>query len=735
MAATEYEDGETMADSEATSTLTVQAMTGMINIADELEQSQLDQIGSDVVDGFDVDDASRAEWIKANEGAMKLALQVKEDKTWPWPGAANVKYPLITTAAIQFNARAYPAVIQGSQVVKGAVMGPDDENGTKRDRADRIGKHMSWQLLEQMEGWEEDTDRLLLMLPITGCVFRKTYYDSIAGRNCSDMIPAEDVVFNHKGKRFESLRRITHKFTLYKNEVRSRQLAGVYSDIELCYEDSEDGDKDAPHRFLEQHCWLDLDDDGFDEPYVVTVHHQTRKVVRIVARYDEDGVKVTESGEIADIKPVSYFTKYGFLPNPDGGLYDVGFYALLTPLNESVNTVLNQLLDAGTLSNVGGGFIGKDLRMKGGPVRMKMGEYVPVDAKGQDIRNSIVTMPQNAPSVVLFQLLGMLIEAGRDISNVKDVLTGEGQGQNASPTTTLALIEQGMKVFTAIHKRVHRCLKIEFRKLKRLNRIHLNEREYFAFQDDASEVTRQDYMDDGTDVVPVSDPNMVSDAQTMARADALMSRFVNDPYVNQMEIRKQFLIAIRQPDPDKLLKEPPPAPTPPDVMKMQLEAEIKGDEVDLKRREVEIKERESAAKVDNLNAQTMQLVTEMQAMGQQIQQLIEFVTGMAHTVQAHEQMFGQQNEEMGNADNGTGLPGVGSQPGDQGGGTEPGGLSGADQGMDSGGGLPAGQAAGMDPAMQVAEGTFGDGLPEAGGALPAPEGLTDDPESNPQFGA
>lgn len=528
------------------------------NIAADLSKEQLGTIGQEVLRGYDIDKQSRGDWEKQTKTAMDLAMQVTEEKSWPWKGAANVKYPLITTAGIQFSARAYPAIVRGADVVKGEVTGPD-QDGRKKQRAERIGHHMSYQLLNQMEEWDEETDRLLLMMAIVGCAFRKTYFDRSLGRNCSDLVAAKHLVYNHTVP-WRKLRRKTHELNLYKNEVIERIRGGLFVEIELGLPSGEDSDEDGHFEFLEQHCWYDLDEDGYKEPYIVTILKETAEVVRIVARFDEDGILLNERGEIGKIEQVEYFTKYAFMPNPDGGSYDVGLGILLNPINETINTIINQMLDAGTLQNVGGGFIGSGLRLKGGVIRMGIGEFKAVDNRGGAIRDNIYHMEHKGPSTVLFQLLGMLIEAGKDISSVKDILTGDQQ-VNQTATTTLALIEQGQKVFSAIYKRVHRSLRDEFKKLFRLNKLYMQPEEYYRYQDKSEPILLEDYQGDDTDVAPVSDPNLVSDAQHLTQAEALM-KFAGDPLINQMEIRKRYLEAIKVDNPEILLQEPEPQADP-----------------------------------------------------------------------------------------------------------------------------------------------------------------------------
>lgn len=552
----------------------LQSFIGVDNIVPMLDMEIVRKIGMEVTRGYDIDKSSRAEWEKQTQTAMDLAMQVTSEKTWPWPKAANVKYPLITTAAIQFSARAYPAIVRGSDVVKGQVIGPDPE-GKKKERAERIGRHMSYQVLEEVEDWDEELDKLLLQMSIVGCAFRKTYFDTMLGRPCSDLVPAKYVVFNHATP-FRKLRRITHCLNLFKNEVIERVRGGIFEEIELGLPDGMDNDEDGHFEFLEQHCWYDLDEDGYKEPYTVTVKKDSSEVVRIIARFDEDGIHVNAKGKVGKINPVEYWTKYAFMPNPDGGSYDVGFGMLLNPINEMINSVLNQLLDAGTLANTGGGFIGNGLKMKGGPARFTPGEFKPLDNAGGKIADNIYHMQFQGPNAVLFNLLGMLIEAGKDISSVKDILTGEQQ-VNQTATTTLALIEQGQKVFSAIYKRVHRSLGQEFKKLYRLNKLYLQPEDYYRFQDKVEPIYLEDYQGDQTDVAPVSDPTLVSDAQELAIAEALM-KFAGDPLINQIELRRNYLTALKIRNIDVLLiKEAPP--TPPDPKAKEIEAKIAALEV------------------------------------------------------------------------------------------------------------------------------------------------------------
>ena len=561
------------------------------NLAKDMDDTELARIGQKVVEEYEIDLNSRkaAKWDERNKSAMDLALQVKEAKSYPWPNAANVKYPLLTTAAIQFAARAYPAIVDGATVVRGKVQGkPNDQ---KQQRADRIGRHMSWQLLEEMDGWEEDTDRLLHMLPITGCVFRKTWFDPIKGHNCSELIPPDKFVVNYCAKDIETVPRGTQVCEYYPHEIEAKFRGGTWLRQELGEAQDAGNDEQAPHTFLEQHRLLDLDEDKYPEPYIVTVHKETMKVVRIVARYDEDGVYANDRGEVTCIKPVRYFTKYGFIPSPDGSFYDIGFGQLLNALNETINSTLNQLLDAGHLANTQGGFIGSGVSIKSGRLRFEPGEWKKAEVAGGALKENIVPLPVGKPSAVLFNLLGMLVEAARDITATKDILTGETQQTNQPVGTTLAMIEQGLKVFTAIYKRIHRSLRQELACLYRLNRLYLPQEQYFAFQDQPEAVSQQDYADD-IDVLPVSDPTTVSDMQKLGRAQYL-GQFLGKG-LDDMKIVERMLEAASVPDIEELMPKGPP-PTPPELLIEQKKLKQDDQRIALEDRKVKLLEANAKA--------------------------------------------------------------------------------------------------------------------------------------------
>ncbi len=531
-----------------------------MNVADELDKEEVKNIGLRVIEEFDIDSRSREEWEKSAKEAMKVALQEREAKNWPFDKASNVKYPLITVAALQFNARAYPEIVDNARgIVKAKVIGADPD-GQKRAKADRISEHMSYQLGEEMEEWEGDTDTLLIQLPIMGTAFRKVYYDQVLKRNRSEMVPAIDLVVNQAVRTLEEAPRVSHVLRFYPQQIEERKRAGLWLDVDLGQPPSAEGDKDAPHEFIEQHRYLDLDKNGLSEPYIVTVHKETSQPVRIVANYAQGDVKI-DDGKIIRIAKRDYFVKYGFIPDPKGGFYDIGFGRLLESIGASIDTIMNQMLDAATLQNAGGGFIGSGIRLKKGVIRQEVGKFVTVEHSGGAIRDAIYNFEHPGPSAVSFSLLDLMIGAAKDITAVQDIMTGDSGEKNQTATTTLALIEQGMKIFTAIYKRIYRGLKQEFKMLYRLNAEHLDDEAYFTVMDDQKAIKREDYAPDAYDVCPSADPRVVTDMQRMARAQALMATYEINP---NPEILRRYYVAIGVEDVDSLM----PVPQEPDPMVM-----------------------------------------------------------------------------------------------------------------------------------------------------------------------
>jgi chaperonin GroES len=579
---------DTSVDEATEQSTDVRAMVESINLAKKLDEEKLKAISKQVKDGFEYDYESRRSWEAAAKEYTKLALQVKEDKTYPWPGASNVKYPLLSTAAMQFNARAYPSLVpSGGKVVKAMVVGKDP-TGEKREKADRISAYMSYQFMEEMDCWEEDMDKLLIMLPIVGTLFKKTYFDSVQKKSVSKLVLAQNLVVNYWATSLEEAERISEIIHISPRNLKSKQLSSVYLDVDLgeppIYEDDDlpnvgaNSDETRPFQLIEQHCYIDLDDDGYAEPYIVIFERQSGEILRITARFTVEGVALNDKGNVASISPVHYYTKFGFIPNADGSFYDIGFGVLLGPLNESVNTLINQLLDAGHLNNLQGGFLGKGLKLKMGEQRFKPGEWKTINTTADDLKKQVLPLPTKEPSNVLFQLMGTLITSGKELASVAEIFVGKMPGQNTPATTTMATIEQGMKVFTAVYKRIYRSLKEEFKKLFELNGVYLNPEEYVEVLD--ATIGPEDFDSDNYDVCPQADPNAMSQTEKLMKAQGLLELLpigILDP----VEVVSRVLEAQEQPNWEKLLNkqiqqtgefQPPPDPKMQEMaMKSQLE--------------------------------------------------------------------------------------------------------------------------------------------------------------------
>ena len=626
-------------------------MTDMIldaeNIAETLDSGQLSEIGAKVCEGYSLDKDSRAEWEENYAEAMELARQLYERKTWGGLEVANIKYPIIGTAAIHFNARTYGNLVKGDNYVNVKTIGPDPD-GQKRKRADRIRIHMNYQLGVEMESWEEDTDQLLMTLPLIGTGFKKTFHDFNRGVNRSQYVSAEDLVVNYWARSLEQAPRVTHIIELNQNEIIERIRGDLFLDIsEELHEptgrdtstiiDDQDkpdmssqyGDEDAPHTFLEQHCWIDLDDDDYKEPYVVTVHYPSQKVVRITARFDNDSVTRNEKNEIVRIEPVQYFTQFSFFPAYDGNFYRMGFGILLAPVNKTVNTILNQLLDAGTLANRQSGFINQGLRLTksgaSGYFRLKPGEWKFVQSPGDDIRKNIFPIPIKEPSSALFQLLGLLLEASERLAAQTEVLSGEQTQPNVPATTTLALIEQGLKVYSSIYKRLHRSQTKEFKKLRRLNYLYTDNEVYNRLIDQPEyQAAKLDYADTDMDVCPVSGSADISDIQRLIKAQALIE--VQERFgLDMRKVANRYLEALEIPDVEGLWPEQPPPNPQLEIAQYQLQqvdAQIqqRERELDLKEREILIKDAEAYEKMVRTRTEAIKnlAVAEGMEAGQQL---------------------------------------------------------------------------------------------------------------------
>ena len=542
--------------------LDVIQMMGMDNIADYIEENERRNIGSKAKEDQEEDLASLDDYFDEYNEALKLAKQVKEEKTFPWRGAANVKVPLIGQAAMEFNARAYPEIVQGDKVVKAKVVG-NDENEAKADRADRISQFMSFQLLDEMPNWESDTDKLLIMLPIIGTIFKEVTWNETEDRPEDTLLLPDEIIVNYHSRsiELEECRRISKKLTVFKNDIFENERAGLWLEREYGTDGADDDTaiEEDEQLFIQQVRYLDLDDDGYEEPYIVTFHYESGEVVRIVANYDKNTVMFNpETEELVRIRPFRLYSDYHFIPAFDGCFYSTGFGTYLYPINKSIDTIINQLIDSGTLNNLQSGFLGKGLRTKTGSTPLKAGEWRPVETKGMDLRANIVPLPTKEPSGTLFSLLMTLIDMGKQMSSITDVMAGVPQGANTPVGTTLAMIEQGMKVVDAVYKRVYRGMKKEFKMLYRLNSIYLPEQVYANALDDQG-ASLEDFNMKDFDVLPVGDTRISSQVMRTMKAQSAREIAMTTPNADIRAASMRVLESMDIQNPEEILPELPPS--------------------------------------------------------------------------------------------------------------------------------------------------------------------------------
>lgn len=562
----------------------------------------LAKLGRDVVGDYARDDGDRSEWKRIVLKAQKSAAQESRGtKDYPWKGAANVHYPLLTVAATQFNARAYPAIVKGDEAVSvkvvGAdrgrpammqtpqgvipvpqigpdgqpIVGPDGKPqimwaippGAKASRAQRVKDYLNTVLFYRMQDWEADTDALLLQLPIDGCCFRKVWYDGETQEQRAALVSALRIIVPSGAKSCDTTPRLTEEMPdVYPYQIEERMRAEVYRRVSL-YQDGEDDQK--PRLLLEQHRLIDVDGDGLPEPYIVTVDHATTKVLRVEANFSPADVAVNDNGKALSIKRQKFYVKYSFFPHPEGKFYDIGLGHLLEQIGDVVNTAINQLIDAGHAQVAGGGFIASGVRLQGqgrtANLRFAPGEYKVVNGvPGDQLRAGIYERTFPGPSQVMVSILDMMLAAARDISSVKDVITGDASN-NGQVGTTLALIEQGLQVFTAIYKRIYRALREEFALLFANIAKWGGERaaaDYSEVLDDEAADFRADFNSDDMDIRPVSDPTSVTRMQKLARAQFVWQIAQNNPLIDQKEALRRIFEAADVEDADNLFAPPPP---------------------------------------------------------------------------------------------------------------------------------------------------------------------------------
>ncbi len=565
------------------------------NLALGLDDKELDRIGVKVCEEYKADLDSRSDYDKRRAGWIKLFSGTRDPKNTPWENCSNTHVPLMTTACLQFHARAYEALLPSRDIAK--CFSTDDRF---IDNADRASRYLNYQLNYQMEEWEEETDSLLLVMPMMGSAYKKTYYDYVLKRVVSRLLGVDEFVTPYRCKRLEDAQRKTHWIWMSINDINIRLGSKIFkfqdnynpqplqreahtpTPEQIAVVNKMVGESEPPVEYtngrpiIEQHRLLDINydpqartmlpKDGIEREYVVTCDLESQKALRVVPRFYFDPIVGTH-------KVMEYFTAYPFIPNPESH-YGIGFGHLIDHINETADTLLNQIIDAGSLANNISGFVSKRSGIKKGSMGFRMGEFKEIDVPLDDINKAIYEFKFKEPSNVLFTLLGLLQNFTKEITTTADWMSGSLPPSDTAATTMLAIIEQGLKVFSTIQKRCHRSLRRELKKIFIINSQYLNETEYFVVQDPTSKEFqtfksgRQDFASI-IDVVPVSDPNITSRAERLIKTQQVVADVRSNPLTAQDTeanyiATREYYLALGVNNIDALLKKPQPQ-EPPDL--------------------------------------------------------------------------------------------------------------------------------------------------------------------------
>jgi hypothetical protein len=547
------------------------------NLAEVMDNRELGAISSELLGEFDANKASRQEWEDAYTEGLELLGFNYEERTQPFRGASGVTHPLLAEAATQFQAQAFNELLPSSGPVRTAIMG--DETRAKQEQASRVRKFMNYYITNVMEDYTPDMDQMLFYLPLAGSTFKKVYYDEVMGRAVSKFVPAEHLVVPYETSDLDTCSNIAHVIRMNLNDLRKQQLAGVYRDIPVIPQQGEadevqgeldritgfePGSVDYDCTLIEFHANLDLD--GFEDededgeptgikiPYIVTISQDNGQVLSIRRNYREDDPLK---------RKIQYFVHYKFLPG--FGFYGLGLIHTIGGLSRTATAALRQLIDAGTLSNLPAGFKARGLRIRDDDNPLQPGEFRDVDAPGGAIRDSLMPLPFKGPDQTLFNLLGFVVQAGQRFATITDLKVGDGN-QQAAVGTTLAMLEQGTRVMSAVHKRLHYAMRIEFKLLARVMSEFLPQEYPYSVAGGDQSVMASDF-DDRVDIIPVSNPNTFSQAQRIALAQTKMQLATSAPELHNMhEIYRDMYEAIGVSDVDRLMKNVPdeePRPTDP----------------------------------------------------------------------------------------------------------------------------------------------------------------------------
>jgi hypothetical protein len=538
------------------------------NLAEELDDRELARISSELLSEFDANKASRQEWEDAYTNGLELLGFTYDERTQPFVGASGVTHPLLAEAATQFQAQAFNELLPAAGPVRTLVMGQDTPSKTQQ--ASRVRQFMNYYITNVMEEYTPDMDQMLFYLPLAGSTFKKTYYDETLGRAVSKFVPVENLVVPYETADLETCPNITQVVRMSLNDLRKRQIDGTYLDVDVIpaqkemsgltseidrIEGIEPSQIDYDCTILE--CHVDLDLEGYEDmaedgeptgikiPYIVTISEDNGQILSIRRNYVEDD-------ELR--KKIKYFTHFKFLPG--FGFYGLGLIHAIGGLSRTATAALRQLIDAGTLSNLPAGFKARGLRIRDNDDPLQPGEFRDVDAPGGAIRDSLMPLPYKGPDQTLFNLLGFVVQAGQRFATITDLKVGDGN-QQAAVGTTIAMMEQGTRVMSAVHKRLHYAMRQEFKILARVMSESLPQEYPYTVPGGDKKIMKSDF-DDRVDVVPVSNPNVFSQAQRIVLAQTKLQLASQAPELHNLsEVFRDMYEALGVTDVDRIMKAVP----------------------------------------------------------------------------------------------------------------------------------------------------------------------------------
>jgi hypothetical protein len=545
------------------------------NIAEVLEDSVSDPLASELMEKYTNYKESRQEWADSYREGLNLLGFKYTNRTEPFKGASSVTHPVLAEAVTQFQAQAYKELLPADGPVRTQILGA--LNVPKEEQSKRVKDFMNYQIMDQMKEYEPEFDQMLFYLPLSGSTFKKVYYDDLLQRAVSKFIPAEDLVVPYSATSLEDAEAIIHVIRISQNDLRKQQVNGFYKDIDLgeppIQEDklkqkelelegvSANGTEDM-YTILEMHVNLDLE--GFEDvdpedgeptgvrlPYIVTIDEANSKILSIRRNFDEqDTLK----------KKKDYFVHFKFLPGL--GFYGLGLIHMIGGLSRTATVALRQLLDAGTLSNLPAGFKTRGVRMRDDAQPLQPGEFRDVDVPGGNIKDQFMTLPFKGPDQTLLQLLNVVVGAGQRFASIADMQVGDGN-QGAAVGTTVALLERGSRVMSAIHKRLYVGMKNEFKLLAQVFKTYLPPVYPYDVPGASRQIKVADF-DDKIDILPVADPNIFSQTQRISLAQSQLQLAQSNPQLHNLyQAYRSMYDALGVKDINAIL--PPPAqPTPMD---------------------------------------------------------------------------------------------------------------------------------------------------------------------------